>query len=64
MYHQQTGDTGKQGPVLHGASQEKAKCPVYLGSDFPSKTSLQKGTRPWEQYNTLGQEKLHHHLSY
>lgn len=64
MYHQQTGEVGKQGPVLRGASQERAKCSVHLGSDFTSKTSLQEGPRPLEQWNSQGQERLHHHLSY
>lgn len=64
MYHQQTEDIGKQDPVLHEASQEKTKCSVHLGSDFTSKTSFQEGTKPWEQCSSLGQERLHHHLSY
>lgn len=37
---------GKQGPVLHGARQERTKYSVHRGSDCTSKTSLQEGTRP------------------
>lgn len=46
MCHQQTGDTGKLGPALHGASQERTKCSVCLGSDFTINTILQEGTMP------------------